>query len=117
MLGLAFERAELAVVGTDYLDSATAADICAAVALCIVHQAAREHQYYRCGEAAFADKAISENQGALEKARALFGEKYKKVRYHHLVRLGADIQNSPLGEFPKATILGGLLTFAKQAKH
>ena len=112
-MGLSFERSLLAFSGSDYIASDTAFSICEGVALTIAVKANREHHYFTLGEAAFNDKAFSDNKAGLEKAKRLFGDNWKQTRYHNLVRLGGDILRSPLGEFPKATILGGLLEWAK----
>lgn len=113
--GLAFERANLAFTDNDYRSSDAALICCNWIASNIARKASQEHHYYQIGEAAFNDKAFIESKAGVEKACALFGEKYKQVRYHNLVRLGADILRSPMGDFPKATVLGGLIEYAKHA--
>lgn len=73
-----------------------------------------EHTFYRLGEAAFNSKLFMEDESFTVKLSAFFGEKWKQIRYRNLVRLGADIENSGLAEYSKATILGGLLYYTKQ---
>ena len=72
-----------------------------------------EHEAYRKGEAAFHSKTFMENPAPLSKLPALFGANWKQVRYHNLIRLGGDIERSGLSDYPKATLLGSLLLYAK----
>jgi len=71
----------------------------------------QEHLFYQKGKSAFANKKFMEEKQAIEIAKKLFQQDWKKKRYHHLVRLGGDITRSGLGKFSKATVLGALLWY------
>jgi len=114
-LGLSFERAGLALGGDHFIDSDTALAICLKVVAELTERPAAEHEFYRLGEASFADKESIGNTPQLEKMKALLGEQWKRWRYHHLVRLGGDIIRSGLSEYPTATVLGALLYYAEQS--
>jgi hypothetical protein len=89
------------------MTSEKAFDLCLKLMNTIKDKAEKEHEFYRLGEDCFNNKVFME-----EKERdlsAIFGQDYKRIRYHHLVRLGGDITRSGFAEFPKATVLGAFL--------
>lgn len=112
LLGLSFEKAGLALAKKDYLDSDTAFKICQSL-LTKIEQNNQEHVFYKAGSEAFNSKQFMDEETGIEAAKAVFGDDWKKARYHNLVRLGGDVLRSGLAEYPKATLLGALLAYAK----
>ena len=112
LLGLSFEKASLTLVKNDYLDSESALRICK-ILISEIEQNNQEHVFYKLGTNAFNSKQFMENKTVSEEIKACSREKWKKERYHNLVRLGGDILRSGLAEYKKATILGGLLFYKK----
>jgi hypothetical protein len=110
LLGLSLERANLALKGAEYLESSKALDICLELTQRLESEA-MEHRFYQTGQAAFQSLQFIEDPRAIEAAKKLFGETWKQIRYHNLVRLGGDILKSGLGKYHKATVLGALLSF------
>lgn len=113
MLGLSFEKSGLSLEKNEFIDSDVAFIICKIVTSEIEKNTTQEHQFYRFGEAAFSSKAFMKNESAIDLLKKIFGDAWKKTRYHNLVRLGGDVLRSNLSSFPKATILGGFLWHAK----
>lgn len=116
LLGLSFEKTGLALANNAYLNSEQALQICQSVLLKIDQESGVEHDFYRAGEAAFNSKAFMEEEEPIKEVEALFGEDWKRTRYHNLVRLGGDILRSGLAGHPKATILGALFWHKKIAQ-
>jgi len=52
-----------------------------------------------------------------EAVKKAYAHSWKKMRVHHLIRLGGDIIQSGLSDYPKATLLGGLLHCAKMSEE
>ncbi len=100
-------------MGKTYVDSPTALSICQAILNQINQNDGTEHAFFRTGEMAFDSKTFMESTSAIELTQSVFGHDWKATRYHNLVRLGGDIERSGLADYPKATILGGLLHYAK----
>ena len=113
LLGLSFEKAGLALADHEYIESGSAFEICQTILQRLTIDA-HEHDFYRSGELAFHSQDFMEDPINLKTAEALFGEFWKQKRYHNLVRLGGDVLRSGLGEYPKATVLGGLGWYASQ---
>lgn len=112
-MGLSWEKAGLAWTGKSYLDSETAFNICQQLGEKIEQASGLEHDFYRAGERAFHSQAFMGNTIHLAALEAILGVNWKRLRYHHLVRLGGDILRSGLASYSKATILGALLFYAK----
>jgi len=100
------------------MTSEKAFDLCLKLMNTIKDKAEKEHEFYRLGEDCFNNKVFME-----EKERdlsAIFGQDYKRIRYHHLVRLGGDITRSvlffgtPTIQFKKYSLSSNLIS--KQAK-
>lgn len=117
LLGMSFEKTGLALTKNVYLDSEQALQICQSILQKIEQESSIEHVFYQAGEAAFNSKAFMEEEEPIKEAKTLFGEDWKRTRYHHLVRLGGDILRSGLAEHPKATILGALFWHKKIAQQ
>ena len=66
-----------------------------------------EPQLYALGRAFFSQP--TNNEKNMPFLKGLFGEAWKKQRFMHLVRLGADIENSGLGTLPRPVLVGALL--------
>lgn len=100
------------MVNKHYLSSQKASKICQTL-LNEVEQNNQEHGFYKMGELAFNSKQFMDETTSIEAAKTIFGDDWKKTRYHNLVRLGGDIVRSGLAEYPKSTILGALLSYAR----
>ncbi len=115
LLGLSFEKAGIALEDKEYLGSESALQICECIIAKLEQESNLEHKFYRQGEQLFNSKMFMENEEPTKVIQALFGEGWKRTRYHNLVRLGGDILRSGLAEYPKATILGALCWHASQS--
>ena len=113
MLGLSFEKAGIALENKEYLSSESALQICQFITAKLEQESDLEHKFYRQGEQLFNSKSFMEDNDPTKAIQALFGEDWKRTRYHNLVRLGGDVLRSGLAEYPKATLLGALLAYAK----
>lgn len=109
LLGLSFEKAGLAILNNDYIESDFAFSMCEDIINSINNNDGSEHLFYKSGQTAFDSKLFMNNEEIQKQLQNLFGDDWKKTRYHNLVRLGGDVVRSGLAEFPKAVILGGLL--------
>ncbi len=114
LLGLSFEKSGIALSNQQYLSSESALAICECIIAKLEQESGLEHRCYRQGEQLFNSKIFMEDDKPTKAAQALFGESWKRTRYHHLVRLGGDVLRSGLAEYPKATILGALCWHANQ---
>lgn len=99
----------------EYLSSESALQICQFIITKLEQESDLEHKLYRQGEQLFNSKTFVEDDAPTKAIQALFGEDWKRTRYHNLVRLGGDVLRSGLSEYPKATILGALCWHARQA--
>jgi hypothetical protein len=53
----------------------------------------------------------------LQHIKIIAGDNWKSVRFKHLVRLGADIENAGLDTLPRATLVGALLYQKEKINH
>lgn len=117
LLGLSFEKTGLALENKNYLGSEQASQICRTLLDKMEQEPGIEHIFYRAGQAAFNSKIFMKDGEPVKEVQALFGEDWKRTRYHNLVRLGGDILRSSLAKYPKATILGALFWHVNQANN
>ena len=73
----------------------------------ITQQPELEHDYYRLGERSF--QQVTDDNKTNAPIQAKWGDPWKRLRYHHLVRLGGDVLRSGLADYAPATVLGALL--------
>lgn len=98
------------------MSSDEALAICQEILTRLTLEEGYEHDCYKRGQQAFESKAFMEDTKTLASLPALFGVNWKQIRYHHLVRLGADIERAGLGDYPKATLLGSMLLYQQEPK-
>ena len=115
LLGLSFEKAGIALANKEYLSSESALQICQFIMTNLEQESDLEHKFYRQGEQLFGSKTFMKDNDPTKAIQALFGEDWKRTRYHSLVRLGGDVLRSGLADYPMATILGALCWHANRA--
>lgn len=115
LLGLSFEKSDLAFVGNEYRTSDSVTEICQIVKEAL-EKSDYEHIAFKLGRASFDSEhfMLTTQAEQIDLAKQYFGDTWKSTRYHNLVRIGGDVLSAGLGEYNKATLLGSLLLFRQK---
>lgn len=105
--GMYAEYSGLVITETGYMDSSLFKQILEDVKTFLDGEANREHQLYTLGKSFLDSK--KEKEKHLAHIKKIFGEEWSALRFRHLVRLGADIENAGLSTLARATLIGSFL--------
>lgn len=115
LLGLSFEKSDLAFAGKEYRASESVDEICQKIKAALSHDD-YEHQAFKRGRESFDSEnfMLTTQAEQIDNSKQRFGDEWKKTRYHNLVRIGGDVLAQGLGEYNKATLLGALLMYRQK---
>ena len=105
MKGLCFESAGVALKNKGFITTQEVIQLCSLLAVQIKNN---PENLEDLGYQVFKTSQLSAHPGVRENYEKLFGSGWKKTRFRNLVRIGADVLNTPLATEQNPVLTGAL---------